>query len=208
MYTGIEYISAAVIASFIALLLFAVQLRSQEATIDSSHYRAAKTSAIEFVRMIERDMKNLGAQHPSTAGTTSPYPLPGAAPFAIPAPPDSLSSPRTFEFYAQPNRGVAPSTIRYEWEQAGTVTLADGSTKPTYHLERYVDGNLEGRSLETITEFSIWLLEHDGNAITNVDETRQVFVEIRSVSPFGKGETVEETRWSSVFRPPALTIEQ
>lgn len=206
MYTWIEYIAATVIAGVLALLLFNIQAQSQQTAIDSTQYRVAKTSVMDLIQMVEQDLKNLGSQHPSSSTSTAVHPLPGGATFGILGAPDTTSSPRTFQFYAQATRGAAPSLVRYEWGEDGTVTLSNGTTKPTYRVRRYVDGTLDGQSFDTVTRFRIWLLETDGNAITNIGETRQVFAEIRSVSPLGKGDTIEETRWSSVFRPLALII--
>lgn len=205
MSTWMEYVAAVVIASFVALTLFAVQLRTQETSIDSTQYRAAKKSAVDVVRMIEHDFKNLGAQHPGSGAPL--HTLPGGASFGIASVPDTTGSPHTFQFYAIPQRGQPPRVIRYEWEADGTVTLSDGTTRDTYRFTRTVDGTVDGQSTGTLTQLSFNLLEDAGNAITNVGNTRQIFVELRAVSPLGKGATIEETRWTGTFRPLALTIE-
>ena len=200
-----EYVAAVVLASFVALTLFAVQLRTQETSVDSTQYRAAKKSAVDVVRMIEHDFKNLGSQHPGSGVPL--HTLPGGAAFGIASIPDTTGSPRTFQFYSIPQRGQPPRVIRYEWETDGTVTLRDGTTRDTYRFTRTVDGTVDGRSAGTLTQLSFNLLEDAGNAITNVSNTRQIFVELRAISPLGKGTTIEETRWTGTFRPPALTIE-
>ena len=206
MSTWMEYVVAVVLASFVALTLFAVQLRTQETSVDSTQYRAAKKSAVDVVRMIEHDFKNLGSQHPASP-TSGLHALPGGATFGIASAPDTTGSPRSFQFYAPSQRGQAPRVIRYEWETDGSVTLSDGTTRDTYRFTRTVDGTVDGRSTGTLTQLSFNLLEGAGNAITNVGNTRQIFVELRAISPLGKGSTIEETRWTGTYRPLALTID-
>jgi hypothetical protein len=204
MANWIEYIVASAIASLVVVTLFGVQLRTQQATTDTATYRSARLSMAGLVDMIERDMTNLGGRHPGPVGGGL-FPLPGGAAFPIPAAPDSTSTPRTFRFFSQPERGQPPREIRYEWEAVGTVTLPD-TTLDTYKLRRYVDGRPDGGSAPKITHLSFNLFESAGNAITNLENTRQIYVEVRMVSPFGQGTTIQETRWSGVFRPPGLAV--
>ena len=205
MSTWIEYISAFAVASFVAVTLFTVQFRSQEVSIDSTQYRSVKTAAVNVIEMIESDMKNLGGQHPSNSALTT-FGLPGGAAFGIQSAPDTTNVPHTFRFYAPRQRGAAPSVIRYEWAVEDSIQLSDGTQRPLYTFRRIVDGSVDGESNGILTKLTFNLLESPGNAITNLDQTEQVFVEVRAISPLGRSRTVGETRWSSTFRPRALTI--
>lgn len=206
MSTWIEYISAVVIASFIAVTLFTVQLRSQDVSLESTQFRAMKTSVLTAIQIIEADMKNLGSRHPGNFAIST-FTLPAGAAFGIRNRPDTTSTLRSFEFYGQPAHTQPPSLIRYEWEPIGTQTLPDGDAVDVYHFRRFVDGRPSGEVREALTHLSFTLLEDAGNTITGLENTRQIYVELRAISPFGPGRTIQETRWSTVFRPPGLAIQ-
>jgi hypothetical protein len=180
-------------------------MRSQDASLDSTQYRAVKTIAVDVVEMIETDMTNLGSQHPGALGGNL-YTLPGGMPFGLVTVPDTTGPVRTFRFFAQTQRGAPPSIVRYRWSPVDSVTLSSGVTRPIFDFIRTVDGAEDGRSTGILTHLSFNLLEAPGNSITNVENTRQIFVELRAVPPFGEGRTIEETRWTSTFRPLALSI--
>jgi len=205
MSTWVEYITAVVIASFVAITLFSVQLRSQDVSYDSTQYRAMKTTVLNAIQMLEADMKNIGSRHPGSA-SASTFLLPAGATFGIRDRPDTTGTPRSFEFYAQPAPGQPPSLIRYEWEPVGTVSLAS-DTVDVYNFRRLVDGRPDGEVRDALTHLSFTLLEEAGNTITDVENTRQIYVELGAISPLGPGRTIEETRWSTVFRPPGLAIQ-
>lgn len=206
MSTWIEYISAVVIASFIAVTLFTVQLRSQDVSIESTQFRAMKTSVLTAIQMIEADMKNLGSRHPGNSSIAT-FALPAGATFGIRDRPDTTSTIRSFEFYGQPAHTQPPSLIRYEWEAVGAQTLPNGDSVDVYHFRRFVDGRPDGEVQSALTHLSFTLLEDAGNTITDLENTRQIYVELRAVSPFGPGRTIQETHWSTVFRPRGLAIQ-
>ncbi|PEN11380.1 hypothetical protein CRI94_15185 [Longibacter salinarum] len=206
MSIWIEYLTAVVIAAFIAVTLFSVQMRSQEVSMDATQYRAARTTAADIIEMIESDLKNMGSQHPGTS-SSGLYSFPGGATFGIIAAPDTASTTRTFRFYAQQERGTAPRTIQYQWTEVDSVTLSTGARLPVYDFTRTVDGVVDGRSTGILTRLTFNLLESPGNAITNLENTRQIFVEMRAITPLGEARTIKETRWTSTIRPAALTIE-
>lgn len=206
MSTWIEYLSAVVIASFIAVTLFTVQLRSQDVSMESTQFRAMKTSVLNAIQIIEADMKNLGSRHPGNS-SISTFALPAGAAFGIRNPPDTTSALRTFEFYGQPAHTQPPSLIRYEWEAVGAQTLPNGDSVDVYNFRRFVDGRPDGEVRDALTHLSFTLLEDAGNTITDLENTRQIYVELRAVSPFGPGRTIQETHWSTVFRPRGLAIQ-
>ena len=143
----LDHLAAVVITGFIILIIGAVSFRGQSASIDSTQYYAQKRMLLDLVQMAERDFSNIGSGSTSPGTAVISFDTTGALKhFAFRARPDSIAVPNFIL--------TAPSTIRYEWEEAGTVALTSGDTQ-AYTVRRLVDGNLAGRSTGYITSFNI-----------------------------------------------------
>lgn len=194
----LDHLAAVVITGFVILILGTVSFRGQSASIDSTQYFAQKRMLLDLVQMVERDFSNIGS------GGTAP----GTAVISF----DTLGTVKNFTFRARPDSIAvpnfiltAPSTIRYEWQQAGTVALRTGNVT-TYTLRRLVDGNLAGSSTGYITSFDIDFFAPGGTPVAaTVDSMRVVRLDVAAVSPLGRGNNIEQSRWTKVFRPVNLT---
>jgi hypothetical protein len=194
----LDHIAAVVITGFIILILGAVSFRSQSASIDSTQYFAQKRMLLDLVQMAERDFANIGS------GATAP----GTAVISF----DTSGTVKHFSFRARPDSIAvpnyilsAPSTIRYEWQEAGTAALRTGEVK-TYTLRRLVDGNLDGRSSGYITSFDLDFFAPGGTSVpATADSMRAIRLDVTAVSPLGRGNKIEQSTWTKVFRPVNLT---
>ena len=190
------YLMATVVAGILLLAIFKIRIDGDETSVAVTQFRASKSGSLNVAAMIQRDFANIASNHPN-------FVLPLDSVFvAI----DTVGSEQSFSFRGQTARGAAPSLISYQWEEVGTTYL-DTSYVPTYRLTRYVDGVNSGGSTGGIVEFRLRFLREDGMAVANVINTRQIEVELRSVSTLGKNKGTKGTRWSATIRPTALQIE-
>jgi hypothetical protein len=171
-----------------------VHVQNQQASINSAQFRIVKKDAMGLAAMIERDFKNIASNYPNFSIN------PDTAIVAL----DKYSSTRVFEFWAQTVRGQAPVPVRYEWEQVDDVQLKRG-TVPVFQIRRIVNGDLQGMSVGYVTEFNILLLKDDGSVATVFGDTRQIAVEVKTVSGIGTSQMVEETRWNTVYHPLGMS---
>jgi limonene-1,2-epoxide hydrolase len=185
----IDHLTGVIVSAIVILIIATTQLRSRDASIDATQYAAAKTRVMAIAEAIERDFSNLGSGVDSVK-----YAIIGF---------DTVSSPMFFEFVGQTVQGdPTPRTIRYQWQQSGYAQLANAVTRPTYTIERRINGVVSGTSMDTITGFEVDLMTADSNAVvTNYADTRIVGVLLTAVSPVGVSKEIEQTRWRRVFRP-------
>lgn len=203
---------AAVIAGLVLLSMASVQLRGQEASIDSAQYRASKARMLDVAEIMQRDFGNMGAHMYKLAGggfegrDTEPdtVVLSGEGVWDAPAGPTSH-----LEFWTQQDSMAPPVRVRYEWRAitGETVTLNDGTTRQLLRVQRFVDGDLTTES-ELITRFEVDVLTDSlvTIALHNLDRIRVVEVAVSAVSPLGKGDYIEETLFEANYRPLGMTI--
>lgn len=190
----LDHIAAVVITGFIILILGAVSFRGQSASIDSTQYYAQRRMLMDLVQFVERDFGNIGAGvNPASAVFTS-------IDF------DTSGTDKYLQFQARPDStDLVPSLIRYEWEQIGTLELQSG-TVPALEVRRLTDSNPAGMSSGYITSFRVDFFAQGGTSVVpTVDSMRVVQVDVTAVSPLGRGNTIEQSRWTRVFRPVNLT---
>lgn len=203
---------ASVIAGLILLTMFYVQRRGQEASVDAVQYRAAKMSMLSMVEIVERDFQNMGA-HMYWNGTNFVAVTMDPADVIENTWYDSSAVPGgmqyTFQFLSQTDSLQPPGLIRYEWEpiDGESITLKDGTVRPLYEVRRYAGGALSYND-RLITEFDLDILPDTVHTpiLTNLEEARIFKIRVQGISPLGKGETVEETRFDATYRPVAMTI--
>lgn len=202
---------AAVIAGFMMLAMYAVQLRGQQASIDAVQYRAAKLNLLAFVERLDRDFNNMGAHMYQQGGAyEGEAEDPGTV--IMPGWYDSTAVQggyRTwFQFRSQSDSTQMPGVIRYEWEPiAGeSVTLNDGTQRQLYEVKRLLNGALT-TSTRLVTDFDITLRPGLGVPfLVNLEDARVFTVQLRGISPLGKGDTIEEVRFDVTYRPIGMTI--
>jgi hypothetical protein len=197
MQEWIGYLLATVVAGVVLLIVQSASFRGQEAAVAGIQYRAAKENAIDMASMMSRDFRNIGANYPD-------YPL---DPQMSIVQYDTVAWPHVFRFVAQIEKGQPPDTVEYRWSPADSVDLG-GTTVAGFSLERWVGGGgsayLSGANSNSITHLTISLEKSDGGAIVDPWDTRQIAVDMRSVSTLGASSLVNETRWNEVIHPMHL----
>jgi hypothetical protein len=188
----IDHLAAFIIACTLILILAALQLRGQNASIESVQYDAVKGQLHMFTSVLEQDLLNMGS------GLVRPD--------LIQMEFDTLSETRRFSFQSRTIRGsIQPQQVEYRWKETGEVALASGVLAKTYEVERRVNG--AGMPLgSNLTEFHVTLRGQDLQPIADwtagaLAATRRVDVRLKMVSPLGAGELVEESRWQRQVRP-------
>lgn len=169
---------AVLIASVMFLILVGVNHRSRQSAVETSSYYALKQHELNFVETLKRDLQNVTNV---TSITEDP-------------------STHTYTFWARTN--PADTTRRqvtyrrvYQGEQDG-LSL--------YQVQRIVAGTPDGGSVSTIVDWQIVSRNAEGIQVTNVADTRQIFVRFEAINPFNQGETIDRSRWEATFRPPLL----
>lgn len=212
MQEMIALVASVIIGAVILLAVALIQWRGQHTSIDATQFVAAKTGVLDFARVIEEDVSNLGAgltvpdmhnqaNPPGYTGSTANQGGFTTSSAAF----DTTSATRTVEFYSwapnDPTTTDIPSplatttyTVRYEWTATGnTVLVFNPNTggyvsTPTYLIERYVDGTKTGESVDTVTQLRFDLFDAAGNPTNVLANVRQLEVTLMAVSPLGGGE--------------------
>jgi hypothetical protein len=199
-----DYVLSAIIAGILLFVVLSLKFRGEQTSVEATQFRAAKIATLSFIRVLEQDFNNIGAQYlPTTHLTLKPEDALNVF--------DTLSVPAVVEFFTQTDSMQAAQLVRYEWQPTGqTVELARGIV-PVYEVKRLLGGaggTLDGMSHGIITSLQVHLLRADSTGITNLKgpgaDTQQLLVRLQAISPLGVGETFEELRWEQVFRPPNL----
>jgi hypothetical protein len=230
----IGHIAAAVLGGLLLLTLATLLWRGEQTRLSAVQYASAKTGVMDFVRVLEEDLSNLGAGLPNSVlhdtSTTDAYRggffADGASAF------DTSSTPRVVRFCSWTDRAAdidpavnycdATTAVEYRWQASGTVRVKDAATNtyvtvPTYLVERYVGTTKTGESVDTITEIRFDLLDANEAATSVLEDVRAVRVVVQAVSPLGGGTghldpgdpdlayQLDQTRWSRTIRPVNLT---
>jgi hypothetical protein len=230
----IGHIAAAVLGGLLLLLLATLLWRGEQTRISAAQYTTAKTGVLDFVRVLEEDLSNLGAGLPNAvlhdSSSTDDYRggffVGNGAAF------DTASTPRVLRFCSWTDRAAdidpdstycnTTTAVEYRWQSSGTAQVKDPGTNtyttvPTYLVERFVGGTKTGESVDTVTEFRLDLFDAGEAATSVLENVRALRVSVRAVSPLGGGEgyvetddpdleyQLDQTRWSRTIRPPNLT---
>ncbi len=171
---------AAMIGGTVFLILLSINHRDQLALIEANSNYAMRSQALDFVYMLERDMRNLSR-------------------VVTPTEEDS-----TFTFYAQTS---ATDTTQQRVEYRRTKT-GDRDGVALFQILRFVNDVYAGGSLATITSWDIAALNEQGNAVLSGVDARQIYVRFEALplleAPVQDGIPVKDTRWETTFRPPLL----
>lgn len=204
MHVLSDYLLSVIIAFILLFVVLSLKFRGEQSSVEATQFRAAKIATLSFVRVLEQDFNNIGAQFmPTTHLTLKPEDALNVF--------DTLGVPAVFEFFAQTDSMQAAQLVRYEWQTTGRTVELERGTVPLYEVKRYLGGaggTLDGMSYGIITSLQVHLLRADSTGITNLKgpgaDTQQILVRLWAISPLGPGETFEEVRWEQVFRPPNL----
>lgn len=214
----ILYTVVSLVVGVVLFLMFSVQQRGQEASMDATQYRAAKQGMLNLVEMVEQDFKNVGSymywdENASrfVAETSEPPNETAIRSDGVEREEVENGYHYTFEFHAQVDSTRPPAVVRYEWMPMDrVVTLENGTERELYRVERYVDGDLSGTSENMVTSMDVELRPDTtgaANTIFNPEDTRQIDVSITAVSPLGRGKFIEQSIFESAYRPRAMAID-
>ncbi len=205
-------VAASVIAGIAIFVLASVQERGQDAAVDAVQYASAKQDLHNVVDMLERDLRNMGASMYFDA-TCDCFVGASMAPTSVLQPGwyDSTAVAGglryTLRFMAQTDPNAAPEAVEYIWEPTGqTVTLRNGTVRTVQSLERRIAGAVTGRS-DDITLLRLRLREPEWEpGMVNLSDARVIDLTLRTISPLGMGDAVQETRFDATYRPVAMSI--
>jgi hypothetical protein len=191
----IDHMAAFIIACTIILLLAVMQLRGQQASIETVQYNVARTAAFNLTQVLEQDVTNIGAGQVRVS----------EANLVI----DTTSTVRSFAFWTRPDRNSPdPRRVEYRWEENGSAYI-DGEQVPTYEMKRVVNGAEAPLTGNVVTALRITLRNENMEPIYNASpealaRTRRIDLSLKLVSPLGKGDVIEETRWEREVLPVNL----
>ena len=187
MHDYIYHIIGTMIAIMVFVILIGTQHAAQEASVDAAQYYMSKTRMLALVDLIERDFTNIGSGMQNVQDAIATL--------------DTTSATRQFTFWARTDPASTDAQqISYQWTLTGTQ-----EDDPHYEITRLVDGN-PSMSLNSMTEVVVRLFDENLNPVVgNYPDTRRIYVGVRAaISDDGSG-SIEQTQWSSMFRPVNLT---
>jgi len=208
MQVIVDLLYGAVIAGVVLLLVLSMKLRGEQTSVDAAQFRAAKIGTLSLVETLERDFTNIGSQRRDLTLTPEDSFVGW----------DTSGVPAYLVFMTQTDSQEVAQPVCYAWREmpGKTVELKRG-TVPLIHLERRIGagptctgGTLAGMNTNMLTRFEVHLLPDSSDAPITINlrgsnaNVRRLLVRLRTVSPLGPGEAIEESRWERMFRPPNL----
>ncbi|MDX1429948.1 MAG: hypothetical protein R3282_06655 [Rhodothermales bacterium] len=187
-----DNIVASIVGAVILLMMVATHHRNQLASAEATSYYMLQQQVLDFTATIQRDMQNVSSVQNLTEDTSGGEGFVGSFSFrAQTSPTDTTKRLVTYR------RKVAGSRYR---KGQGNVTF--------YQIERFVEGNITGGSIGTLTDWGIQVLNEEGNPASTVGDAKQIRVALAAATPVDvearDGVTIRDTRWQSTFRPRML----
>ena len=199
MQALIDHAAAVVIGAAILFMLFALNTRSNDSTVEATQVDLAKTELRLLVDLMEQDFTNMGSglPNPNTSAATS-----------VITSYSTVSGYDVLEFSGLQNDTGTPDPVvfTYRWRQQGTAALPDGSTVNTFEVERSTAGG-PTTHLDKVTGFSLTLRDEDlamvplGSTTDELALVRYLDVAFGMVPPIGIEALLQQTRWAKRFRP-------
>lgn len=194
MYIVFDNLSATIIGSIVLLMVFAMQQRIRNVSIDQVMSYAANDHVIEFGTWMQEDMVNIGWQVASGNGIVSAQQN------------DSIPNlTKWFEFDGLDASDPTVATrIQYQLIPAldgggaQTHINVDGTDVPLWQVRRLVNGDVTGQSAPLVTQFRIETLNTAGQAVTPT-AARQLRIKLSMGMPFGDDSFLRETHWVTSF---------
>ena len=192
-----DHLVAVLVGGVILLLLFNVQQRTQQSSVERTMMYMAKVGTLEMGSFLERDLMNAGFNTPPVENGILEHNNTG-----------DLTD--TLLFWGVGSSG-ARTRIAYGFSAVDSATIA-GERVPLYELRRYerrgADYVRVGGSPATLTEFKITLLT-SGNAPTDIFTADKVKVHLsNAVLPDFEDDThlagYRRLYWGITLDPPGL----
>ena len=198
MYIIYDHLIAVLIAGFIFLILVQVKMQGQETQVESVRFYAGHKHMINFVDTIKRDFQNIGSGLNFDDQMIVSYTW------------DETEKSFAFLGRVDTTAGASVELIKYQLVEIPSNSSNCG-TEQCYEVQRLVhDGisyQLAGKSAESITGFEIQLYKGNGSPVgADLDETRQIFVQVAGISPLGQDDIIQKSRWQSRLYPANLTL--
>ncbi|CAN5596059.1 hypothetical protein BH23BAC4_BH23BAC4_11080 [soil metagenome] len=192
-------ISVAVGAIVLALLA-GLYISNQNANVDAFRSEANRSTLIDFVHVVERDLRNAGS------GASADKILSWSA-----ASPESGQSAVLLDFFTTVDTSANATAQRMRYELAHVSTsVVQGEVVPLYQLRRLeYNGSaftLSSSSTPTLTEFQLVLLDATGAPTTDVAQARAFAVQTSTISALGSDKIVGDSRWQTVIWPLNLRL--
>ena len=183
----LDNITATIVGVAVLAMVVVMQQRAQEAGVQRSITYHAKKHTIELGRWLQDDMANVGAGvsfgNIAVTGHTE----------------NAEGLTTSFSFRRKINEAdPAPSEIEYVLNEIKTVIVDDEEVQ-LYEIAREVDGVVVGKSPQTITSFSITMLDAGGEETNVPTEARQLRVQLSTALPFSdqKMTYLREAHWGT-----------
>ena len=175
MHFLLDHLAATVIGATVLLMVLFVQHRSRAALTDSTAFYAMIRQQEAFGLILARDLQS-AAELVSVAETNG-----------------------GFSFRGHIGDDPTSYMITYERER---VRERDGLTY--YRIKRLVDGQVDGGSGGSVTEWKIEGRDKFGQPVSDPAAAAQIYVRFEVRSLLGKQAKVKQSYWDASFFPPLL----
>lgn len=195
MFLIFDNLSATLIGIAVVFMLMIMQQRVQRVSTEQVMMYAANQNIVDFGDWMEDDMVNIGDGVISGNGITSIIQND-----TIP----ELTRVFTFQKIITPGSTV-DSTVQYIVVPAlnsggqQVFTQIDSTDVPLWSVQRIVDGAVTGESAPYVTHFKIELEDDLGVVVANINDAKQVSIQVAMGMPFGEGAYIPETHWGTTF---------
>ena len=174
----LDKLGATLIAMTLFVMVFVVNSRNGKTLTETTAFYEMTTQSEAFAKILRRDLQGI-----ANVLTIS----------------EDLQPDGSTEFRFESRIGLDTTlrTIIYK-----RIPAAVRHGIPFYHVERLVDGVVEGGSMDLLTDWEILALSEDAGTITDPADAAQVYVRFEAASPTIKTDVVQRILWESRFFPP------
>lgn len=221
------YVISIVAAGIVVYLLSHLSYEGQATSVNAANFEIVKKRQFAAIQTLERDFRNMGASKQSmanvitgrdnTCGPGSPSDLCTIS-FWTRVDDDTLLNDPTVGLFAPANQDSIE--VRYEWAYEFTaggvrpdrsVLDPDATeTVPLLRWRRYLrpagGAWAQTHELVSLTDFQVVPFTASGDTVTADSLTRQFYIELAALTPYGIGkDKFDISRWETFIRPVNLT---
>ena len=197
-----DHLISIMIAGIVLLALAKLFTDVRESGIDSTAQYSGNIHALDFIKVLQQDFHNIGAD------------VDAADPMIVDYRWDNTAKYFTFRGNVNPDTATTIDQIRYRLVAADSInTTVNGTLQliPAYEILRERDSLgvyiYSGSSIDTVSEFEITLRNATGTILSaNWDSTRQIEVRMITAPPLSPERASYHKEWRTSFRPASLTM--
>jgi hypothetical protein len=178
MHILLDKLGASIVAATIFLMVFNVNINNKQTMNETTAFYTLTRQTENLAKILRRDLQGI-----ESVITISETALAGGI--------------TQFSFVSRIGQDTTKQTIVYR-----KVPASSDEGIQFYNIERLVNGVANGGSSNIITDWKIEALNEDAGAITDPDDTAQIYVRFEAALPHIETKTVESIRWESRFFPP------